>query len=192
MLSAIPELPAAGVVSSGKYISYRRSLYTFYQNKDKQEPKAYASCYQHNSSKSVSRSRYRWADFALNDIAGTNTSDSSYEPLDPSPRWTTMTAVRISIITVSVIMCFGCILSVCSGGVCPHSIPNTPLLAGSKQSWGWWFKTLSRPLWRHYDVFVLWYLVCCSRPIRAERHILSNTLWRSTWLMDAIYSIIHI
>ena len=26
----------------------------------------------------------------------------------------------------------------------------------SKQSWGWWFKTLSRPLWRHRnDKFVL-------------------------------------
>ena len=26
----------------------------------------------------------------------------------------------------------------------------------SKQSWGWWFETLSRPLWRHGNVFVLW------------------------------------
>ena len=32
----------------------------------------------------------------------------------------------------------------------------------SKQSWGWWFETLSRPLWRHRNVFdcviahVLW------------------------------------
>ena len=24
---------------------------------------------------------------------------------------------------------------------------------GSKQSWGWWFETLSRPLWRHCNVF---------------------------------------
>ena len=23
----------------------------------------------------------------------------------------------------------------------------------SKQSWGWWFETLSRPLWRHRNVF---------------------------------------
>ena len=23
----------------------------------------------------------------------------------------------------------------------------------SKQSWGWWFETLSRPLWRHYNAF---------------------------------------
>ena len=26
---------------------------------------------------------------------------------------------------------------------------NKPL---SKQSWGWWFETLSRPLWRYCDV----------------------------------------
>ena len=24
----------------------------------------------------------------------------------------------------------------------------------SKQSWGWWFETLSRPLWRHYNEFI--------------------------------------
>ena len=28
----------------------------------------------------------------------------------------------------------------------------------SKQSWGWWFETLSRPLWRHYNV-IPW-IVC--------------------------------
>ena len=26
----------------------------------------------------------------------------------------------------------------------------------SKQSWGWWFETLSRPLWRHSNVLVVW------------------------------------
>ena len=25
----------------------------------------------------------------------------------------------------------------------------------SKQSWGWWFETLSRPLWRHCNVFAI-------------------------------------
>ena len=25
----------------------------------------------------------------------------------------------------------------------------------SKQSWGWWFETLSRPLWRHFNEFCL-------------------------------------
>ena len=29
--------------------------------------------------------------------------------------------------------------------------PNKRL---SKQSWGWWFETLSRPLWRHCNVIV--------------------------------------
>ena len=32
---------------------------------------------------------------------------------------------------------------------------NKPL---SKQSWGWWFETLSRPLWRHCNVLRLSYL----------------------------------
>ena len=27
----------------------------------------------------------------------------------------------------------------------------------SKQSWGWWFETLSRPLWRHCNVLVILY-----------------------------------
>ena len=26
----------------------------------------------------------------------------------------------------------------------------------NKQSWGWWFETLLRPLWRHYDVSNWW------------------------------------
>ena len=26
----------------------------------------------------------------------------------------------------------------------------------SKQSWGWWFETLSRPLWRHSNDHVVW------------------------------------
>ena len=37
----------------------------------------------------------------------------------------------------------------------------------SKQSWGWWFETLSRPLWRHRDVCVL------SR-IHAEKSLYSE------------------
>ena len=28
----------------------------------------------------------------------------------------------------------------------------------SKQSWGWWFEALSRPLWRHRNVFCLAYM----------------------------------
>ena len=32
----------------------------------------------------------------------------------------------------------------------------------SKQSWGWWFETLSSPLWRHRNApqEVVWYLLC--------------------------------
>ena len=33
---------------------------------------------------------------------------------------------------------------------------NKPL---SKQSWGWWFETLSRPLWRHCNGLFLWHLL---------------------------------
>ena len=32
----------------------------------------------------------------------------------------------------------------------------------SKQSWGWWFETLSRPLWRHCNVIGPWSK--CSQP----------------------------
>ena len=35
----------------------------------------------------------------------------------------------------------------------------------SKQWWGWWFETLSRPLWRHRNV---WFYCCCY---------LSKTKW---------------
>ena len=37
----------------------------------------------------------------------------------------------------------------------------------SKQSWGWWFETLSRPLWRH--------IMCC----RCSRHYRQNMLHES-------------
>ena len=32
----------------------------------------------------------------------------------------------------------------------------------SKQSWGWWFETLSRSLWRHRNV--LWFFKSCGNP----------------------------
>ena len=32
--------------------------------------------------------------------------------------------------------------------------PNERL---SKQSWGWWFETPSRPLWRHCNVFLIYF-----------------------------------
>ena len=32
----------------------------------------------------------------------------------------------------------------------------------SKQSWGWWFETQSRPLWRHWNKHVNCFVVLCS------------------------------
>ena len=32
----------------------------------------------------------------------------------------------------------------------------------SKHSWGWWFETLSPPLWRHRNVMIQWYALCVS------------------------------
>ena len=64
----------------------------------------------------------------------------------------------------------------------------------SKQSWGWWFETLSRPLWRHcngmhisWDVqshYVWWMGVCCEAKLftrigfkhhTANSHFYSNS-----------------
>ena len=36
----------------------------------------------------------------------------------------------------------------------------------SKQSWGWWFETLSRPLWRHRNVMAG--IILCIHPCNAE------------------------
>ena len=38
----------------------------------------------------------------------------------------------------------------------------------SKQSWGWWFETLSRPLWRHCNV---WSMIALLLFITAERFV---------------------
>ena len=32
----------------------------------------------------------------------------------------------------------------------------------SKQSWGWWFETLSCPLWRHCNVYLRQLDICCD------------------------------
>ena len=42
----------------------------------------------------------------------------------------------------------------------------------SKQSWGWWFETLSCPLWRHCDV-----LYWCRLPIHALYHPMPYRFW---------------
>ena len=47
----------------------------------------------------------------------------------------------------------------------------------SKQSWGWWFETLSRPLWRHRNVIILsidWQLV-----------LYSHEMWMRIWKNNA-------
>ena len=48
----------------------------------------------------------------------------------------------------------------------------------SKQSWGWWFETLCRPLWRHCNasgaIFLAWLEYRCC-PCRE---------WSDGWLMD--------
>ena len=43
----------------------------------------------------------------------------------------------------------------------------------SKQSWGWWFETLSRPLWRHCNVF---YAIPQSSCNKGEKNIDINSL----------------
>ena len=52
--------------------------------------------------------------------------------------------------------------------------PNERL---SKQSWGWWFETLSRSLWRHRNVNEMWSLL--THPKFAGRHIYAS--WKIKW-----------
>ena len=50
---------------------------------------------------------------------------------------------------------FSALLAICAG---IHRSPvNSPHKGQwfSKQSWGWWFETLSRPLWRHRNVITV-------------------------------------
>ena len=42
----------------------------------------------------------------------------------------------------------------------------------SKQSWGWWFETLSRPLWHHCDVKMLTRLV--RKPVYSMKRLYDN------------------
>ena len=46
----------------------------------------------------------------------------------------------------------------------------------SKQSWGWWFETLSRPLWRHCNVDI----ICVQNAVgNTTRHRVWVSLWRN-------------
>ena len=47
----------------------------------------------------------------------------------------------------------------------------------SKQSWGWWFETLSCPLWRHCNVYIGYALHIFNPPLH-----LSTTI-RLSWFM---------
>ena len=39
-----------------------------------------------------------------------------------------------------------------------------------KQSWGWWFGTLSRPLWRHCNVSI----ICAGQPVSIQPIIITD------------------
>ena len=56
----------------------------------------------------------------------------------------------------------------------------------SKQSWGWWLETLSRPFWRHRNV-LLWFDTDRFRPISPRASSLSGrTSYRKiSWSLEA-------
>ena len=48
----------------------------------------------------------------------------------------------------------------------------------SKQSWGWWFETLSRPLWRHRnDHAEIWGLLVHGESWKSGTNVDLNTVW---------------
>ena len=53
----------------------------------------------------------------------------------------------------------------------------------SKQSWGWWFETLSRPLWRHCNVHLLLGTV--------EPHETNTVSYLSWQLLGLSYHVFH-
>ena len=65
----------------------------------------------------------------------------------------------------------------------------------SKQSWGWWFETLSRPLWRHcnerFKSYFTWALysgttLCVYVVSGTARALTSDAITRPTSTLDAI------
>ena len=60
----------------------------------------------------------------------------------------------------------------------------------SKQSWGWWFETLSRPLWRHSNASVRSYGLVYLRTVEYDQscvRILSETIYTilpRTWILN--------
>ena len=60
----------------------------------------------------------------------------------------------------------------------------------SKQSWGWWFKTPSRPLWRHCNVslsscdrLVTWWIAWNVRHIAGTSRAACSLYWTWTWFV---------
>ena len=63
----------------------------------------------------------------------------------------------------------------------------------SKQSWGWWFETLSRPLWRHHNVEQKWPLEKYIQDVM-PRNLFSNELhsWNDQSFLTCLqYQICH-
>ena len=49
----------------------------------------------------------------------------------------------------------------------------------SKQSWGWWFETLSHPLWRHWNVQILFFECCADITlINSLRTFFAQMRWK--------------
>ena len=54
----------------------------------------------------------------------------------------------------------------------------------SQQSWGWWFKTLSRSLWRHCNgVVMFWIKYICTTAIT---RLLSILPYVSNWIVNKV------
>ena len=54
----------------------------------------------------------------------------------------------------------------------------------SKQSWGWWFETLSHPLWRHCNAAMLFYKLRFHDPVTMDlMFIQRRSRRRMSWLV---------
>ena len=56
----------------------------------------------------------------------------------------------------------------------------------SKQSWGWWFETLSRPSWRHCIVYfadVIFYIAMASLVMLAIANPATGHNWCNNWVI---------
>ena len=62
----------------------------------------------------------------------------------------------------------------------------------SKQSWGWWFETLSRSLWRHRNAPVHWqwgyYMQSYTKPSKWLFEL--KKTWRRTWCHESVHIVL--